>query len=512
MNEALQQTHFCWIDGLIVVLYLSLSVAAGIWANRYVKDMSDYVVAGRKVKSYLGIATMTGTEMGLITIMYSAQKGFSFGFAAFHIAVVAAIVTFLVGLSGFIVVPLRRLGVMTIPEFYGIRYGKKARILGGFVLAFAGILNMGLFLKVGSQYVTGVTGMGPESHALIAVMVGLLVLVLLYTILGGMVSVIITDYLQFVVLSLGLIVVVVFCLFRWPWSHMVDVVEQVRGMAGFNPFQEEGFGWEYVLWMTFIGLISCSVWQTAVLRALCAESPKVVKKLYMWSSVGFLIRFLIPYFLGIAALVFIYETPELKELFLEGAEGDRVNSLMAMPVLFARILPVGLLGLVTAAMLAAFMSTHDSYLLCWSAVITQDVVSPLLGERLSTKSRIWLTRTCILLIGVFLVYWGLFYEGKEDVWDYMAITGAVYTTGAFALLLGGIYCRWVNSAGALLALLGGFFAVFGLEPLRAAVGLPAWMDGTRVGLVTVVLCLGLLFGGSLLFPIKRNGSAERGET
>ncbi len=64
------------------------------------------------------VATMTGTEMGLITVMYSAQKGFSGGVAAFHIALVAGIVTFLVGYSGFIVAPLRKLQVLTIPEFY----------------------------------------------------------------------------------------------------------------------------------------------------------------------------------------------------------------------------------------------------------------------------------------------------------------------------------------------------------------------------------------------------------
>ena len=50
-----------------------------------------------------------------------------------------------------------------------------------------------------------------------------------------------------------------------------------------------------------------------------------------------------------------------------------------MPVFLGRILPAGLIGLVTAGMIAAFMSTHDSYLLCWSSVITQDIIGPLTG-------------------------------------------------------------------------------------------------------------------------------------
>ena len=80
--------------------------------------MTSFIGANRAVGTSLGVATLTGTEMGLITIMYSAQKGFTGGFSAFHIALVAVIVTFLVGLTGFIVKPLREFKVLTIPEYY----------------------------------------------------------------------------------------------------------------------------------------------------------------------------------------------------------------------------------------------------------------------------------------------------------------------------------------------------------------------------------------------------------
>ena len=96
-----------------------------------------------------------------------------------------------------------------------------------------------------------------------------------------------------------------------------------------------------------------------------------------------------------------------------------------------RLLPVGIVGLVSAAMIAAFMSTHDSYLLCWSSVIVQDVIAPLRREPLSIPSRVRLTRILIVVIGGYILAWGLFYEGGDDVWDYMSITGAIYFTGAF---------------------------------------------------------------------------------
>ena len=179
-----------------------ISVIVGFIVKRYIRNMADYVTAGRSLGTYLGVATMTGTEMGLITVMYSAQKGFVAGFSAFHIAVITAVVAFFVGLSGLFVYRLRQMEILTIPEYYERRFGRKTRIVGGIILSIAGILNMGLFLKVGSIFIVGITGMSDVGYALPGVMITLLVLVLIYTVLGGMVSVVITDYIQFVVLSL----------------------------------------------------------------------------------------------------------------------------------------------------------------------------------------------------------------------------------------------------------------------------------------------------------------------
>ena len=95
-------TNFTNWDWVIVVLYLSATVGIGIYANRYIKDMADYIVAGRSLKSFLSVATMLGSEIGLVTVMYTAQKGLSAGLAALHIGLVAGIVCFLVGLSGFL--------------------------------------------------------------------------------------------------------------------------------------------------------------------------------------------------------------------------------------------------------------------------------------------------------------------------------------------------------------------------------------------------------------------------
>ena len=503
IEEIVKQTNFTTFDWAIVGIYLAGSVAIGLCVKKYIVNMTDYVVAGRGVGTALGVATMTGTEMGLITVMYSAQKGFVGGFAAFHIAVLAGVVTFFVGVTGFIVCKLRQMEVMTIPEFYGRRFGQKTRILGAVMLVFGGILNMGLFLKVASMFIVGITGLHPGSHAVTVVMVVLLALVLIYTVLGGMVSVVVTDYVQFVVLSFGLILTCVLAIKNLGWQPIFDSIQKYKGAAGFDPFLEGEFGVEYVIWMGFLGLVSCAIWQTAVMRALAAESTEVVKKQYMLSSVSFLIRNMIPYFLGLCAFVFIMQAPQLKEVFFPAAEAaEGLDLLYALPLFLGRILPIGVIGLITAAMLAAFMSTHDSYLLCWSSVITQDIIAPLFGNKLKNKSRILLTRILIVVIGIYILYWGLYYKGSEHIWDYMALTGAIYFTGSFAVLTGGLYWKRASSTGAVLALLSGLMAILGLTPIQKTLGFE--LSGAYVGLFTICLSLIAMIAGSLLFPDKRN--------
>jgi SSS family solute:Na+ symporter len=503
-REALSKTNFSTIDWVIVAAYLLISLFIGILVKRYSVTMTSYVGAGRSVGTWLGVATMTGTELGLITVMYAAEKGFKGGFAAFHIAVVAGVVTLLVGLTGFVVVPLRELKVLTIPEFYERRFDRRTRIMGGIILAFGGILNMGLFLKVGSMFVVAITGLPPDGLAIPIVMTALLTLVLVYTVLGGMVSVIITDYIQFVVLSFGLLLTTVLAIAKLGWSQIFATVASEMGNAGFDPLEEGTFGASYMLWMTITGFIGCAVWPTAVARALTMESAQAVKRQYAWSSIAFTIRFLIPYFWGICAFVFFATSADdLRQLFLPAEGEPELNALYAMPTFLGRLLPAGVIGLISAAMLAAFMSTHDSYLLCWSSVITQDVVAPLCDEQLDDKQRILLTRIFIVAIGLFVWGWGLFYDGGDDVWDYMAITGAIYFTGAIPLLIGGLYWSRSSTVGAQLSLVAGCSAVLGLEPIRLklqdVLGLPE-LTGAHVGLMTVSCSVLAFVIGSLAFP------------
>jgi len=169
----------------------------------------------------------------------------------------------------------------------------------------------------------------------------------------------------------------------------------------------------------------------------------------------------------------------------------------------AEILPVGILGIVVAGMLAAFMSTHDSYLLCWSSIITNDIIEPLSNKKLSSDFKIFITRIIILILGIYIFYWGMFYEGSDAIWDYLGITGAIYFTGAISVVVLGLYWKKASSSGAVLSLLGGLSSLVGLEPVREYIGISI-ENPAIIGLLSLFFSLCLMIIGSLILPDKKD--------
>lgn len=486
--------HF--IDFIIIGLYLTLIFCVGIFTRKYIKNFSDFMIANRSVSLSLGVVTMLGTELGLITVMYNAQTGINGLFSSFHIGLAAFIVTLLIGLTGFVVVELRKLRVKSIPEYYNIRFGPNTRIIGAILLSLGGILNMGLFLKVGAIFIQSIFGISNNDNLLTIIMFILLVLVLIYTVSGGMISVIVTDYIQYVILSIGFMFCVFYSIKTLGWNNLFESLEFIVLQNNenynidkiYNPIDR--MGGFYISWQVVLGFVSAVIWPTSITRVLSIESSTLVKKQYIWSSFSFLIRFIIPCFLGICAYV-----------YFNGNIGSQ--SLSLMPMFLAEILPVGVLGIVVAGMLAAFMSTHDSYLLCWSSIITNDIIEPLSNKKLSSDFKIFITRIIILILGIYIFYWGMFYEGSDAIWDYLGITGAIYFTGAISVVVLGLYWKKASSSGAVLSLLGGLSSLVGLEPVREYIGIGI-ENPAIIGLLSLFFSLCLMIIGSLILPDKKD--------
>jgi SSS family solute:Na+ symporter len=397
---------------------------------------------------------------------------------------------------------------MTIPEFYELRFGRGVRILGGVILFLTGVLNMGMFLRAGATFLTGLTGM-TNPIAVNIVMTILVVIVLLYTVLGGMLSVVVTDYLQFVVLAVGFVVACLFALKGVGWTNLVNTVNTVHGSAGLNPVQKFGW-WEIAQNALTVGIVSTAVWPTAVMRAVSTRDAKVVRRLYLWSSIGFMTRWIIPQLLGVCALAYLYNHPLAHCVFFTPT-GQIIpeKSLEAMPLMLSQLLPAGVIGLILAGMIAAQMSTDSSYVLCWSSVLVEDVAIPIFRAQggLTDRARIRLTRITMLFIGAFLLIWSLWYPLKEGLWEYLAVTGAIYFTGAISLLAGGLYWKRASTTGAYLSLLAGSLCILGLRPVREKLGLTHLagheLNEAMIVMSVTLLSLLLMILGSLLFPNQK---------
>jgi SSS family solute:Na+ symporter len=480
--------NFSLVDSSIVGLYLLATMVAGVMVRKYVGKVEDFLVAGREMNVYLGIASLAATEFGIVTCMYTAQNGFEKGFAGAIPGVLTFMAMFLVGYTGFCIQPLRDSGVMTIPELFEQKFGARIRWAAGVVIVLGGLLNMGVFLRTGGDFLVSVSGLDPSYLEIM--MTSLLVGVAVYTILGGMLSVLVTDYLQFIVMSLGMIVVTFLILDRVGWGTLVSTVQTNYGEGGFNPLKNASMGWSYVIFNALLNTAAVLTWQTQISRVLSAKDTATGRKVYTGTSFFFVARFLIPGIWGIAALALL--TPEQ----IGG------NTLLAMPKMLSIVVPAGLMGILVASMLAADMSTDSSYMLTWGSVIYNDILAPFRKGQWSDAKGLFTNRVIVACIGVFLLFYGLWYNPPGDLWTYLGVTGTIYLASLSTLLVACCYWKRANDWGAAGAIILGAAVPIATLVLQKVGPWTVWFvkNGTLCGIAAYVLAWAAMIGGSLLKP------------
>jgi SSS family solute:Na+ symporter len=546
--------HFGVLDWAITLASLAATVWIGLLTRRHVGRIEDYLVANRGMGIYVGTASLVSTEIGIITYMYQAQFGFLAGFSAFVVGVITIVVCFAVGRTGFVITPLREMQVMTVPEYLERRYSRRVRVLAGLMMAFGGSLNLGIFPIIEARFLTITAGIPPRYVAW--TMAVLLLIALLYTALGGMLSLMVTNYLQYVLLAAGTLIVTAACLSRIGWSAMTGAVLEHMHGRGLDPFADLGVGPAFILWQVLLWVAFMTVWQSTAMRAFSARDAATGRKVFTLTSVLFLGRAVIPMAWGIAALAFFAgraapaapvpgEAPaaEMARVDAELATGfrplldqgrleallprvERLETLaeaersephaqraralreemgmVAMPWMVASLIPGGWLGLVMAGMLAASVSTYAGYFLGWSAVISQDVVSPLLGRELSQQGKLRLTRVTIVALTAFIMVWSLVYEVPGPAYFYLQVTANLFMAPTLLTIVLGLYWRRASALGAYACFILG--AAASLAYLIPGLGLSV---GAAGNLSWGLALLGLV-AGSLLRPGPASTATARG--
>lgn len=456
--------RFAPIDWAIVTAYLAASLAAGLIGRRFAGSVDRFLVAGRELGLYLGIATLAATEIGTITFMYNSELGYKYGFASFAPALISGVVMVVVGRTGFVISRFRQLKLMTVPEFFERRYSRGLRLLTGLLVALGGVLNMGVFLKIEGEFLTIVSGI--PARYLVLVMTVILLLELIYTVLGGMVSVVITDFVQYVLLSVATILVTLHAVLHAGWQPMVHKVRESLGDAGFSPLVNPKLGLTFLIWQTLLWFSIHTCWQTTAMRVFSTRGPDVSKRVMTWTGFIFLGRGMLPMLWGIAALTLFGTGRVDGGPPLPVVHGQTLAAIDAMPAMLAEILGPGIKGLVVAGMLAATMSVNSSYLLGWSAVISQDIVLPcrqILGRTpLASRDQVRLNRVANLFVSLFLMFWGLYYTPPGAIYLYLNVTGTIFLAGAFVSVVAGLYWPRASIRGGYMAM--GMGAVGAIAP------------------------------------------------
>ncbi len=434
------------IDIILIALYLILIFFSGTIVKKYIKGIDNFLVAGRSMGFHLGLLSLMCTEIGMITYVYYAELGYKAGLAALIVAFPPVIAYLFLGRTGFIIKPLLEMKISTIPEFFSRRFSKGVRFLIGLIMAVGGILNFGVFPGVEANFINIITGI-PKDYLLLTMIV-MLTLVLIYTVAGGMVSVIVTNYIQYILLSFGMLFITVYGIYHIGWNKIVKATVSQMGEVGINPFSpslmEGKFGFGFLVWQILLWIALLVGWQAISMRLFSSKDSGTGQKIYTWSGLMFLSRGLMPIFWGVMAIAVV---------------GKGTDSLEALPNLLLEIVPAGFLGIIFAALLAASMSTYASYLLSWSSVVSQDIIGSIVKfvtkKEISSGTQLIISRITMAFVMIFIIWWSLFHEMEGFLYFYLNMTGMLFIPGVLICVGFGIYWKKARTLGAYLAIIFG---------------------------------------------------------
>jgi SSS family solute:Na+ symporter len=166
---------------------------------------------------------------------------------------------------------------------------------------------------------------------------------------------------------------------------------------------------------------------------------------------------------------------------------------LKVPMVLSHILPRGLIGAFVAVMLAAFVSTHDSYLHSWGSVFIQDVIMPFRKKPFGPRQHIRILRWAMVGVAAFIFFFSLLFKQNQYIMLFFAITGAIFVGGSGAVLIGGLYWKRGSTAAAWAAMIAGSgISVTGIIIHQLVDDFP--VNGQMFWAIS-------MFGGSLIYLI-----------
>jgi len=150
-------------------------------------------------------------------------------------------------------------------------------------------------------------------------------------------------------------------------------------------------------------------------------------------------------------------------LSLDRISTDTLKTQLRAPLVLAEVLPIGLFGAFAALMLAAFVSTHDTYLHSWGSILVQDVIMPFRKEPFDKDTHLKVLRLSIFGVAIFIFLFSLLFQQNQKIALFFAITAAIFAGGSGAVIIGGLYWKRGTTAAAWTAMItGAIIAITGI--------------------------------------------------
>jgi len=453
-----------WIDWSIVIGLLTLLTVMAVFTKRYTRSVADFLAANRCAGRYLISVSQGIAGLGAISIIGGFEMYYNAGFTAAWWRLIFIVVTTIVFLSGWIVYRYRQTRALTLAQFLEIRYSKRFRIFAGILAWLSGIINFGIFPSVGARFFIYFCGFPDTLAVYVLIMVVLLSFALFFTFLGGQIAVIVTDFIQGTFCNIMFIVILIIVLSMFSWSQITESLSMAPQNASLlHPFhtqKSEDFNIWFYLILAFAIFYAGLVWQGSQgynASAINAHEARMGKILSTWRILS-LDMFMM--MLPICAYTFMHHadfaslTHDAK-VVLGNIENTQIRKQMTTVVAMRFFMSKGIMGGMVAVMLAAFISTHDTYMHSWGSIFIQDVVMPFRKKPLANKQHMRLLRWSIFGVAIFIFCFSLIFRQTEYIYMFFAITGAIFTGGAGAVVAGGLYWKRGTTAAAWGAMITG---------------------------------------------------------
>lgn len=483
------------IDWGIVLGLLACIVASAVYTQRYTRSVADFLAANRSAGRYLLCIASGIAGMGAISIIAFFEMYYEAGFTAIWWKDMMWMpLTLLIALSGWIVYRFRETRALTLAQFFEMRYGKRFRVFSGVAIWVSGIINFGIFPSVGARFFIHFCGLpmevpGTGLPMYETVMFLLLAISLFFVFLGGQIAVMVTDFVQGMFTNVVFLIILAAIFFIFDWSQIIEILSTApaEDASLLHPFQtnaHKGFNTWFFLIQVFTVVYGFHAWQGSQgynCSAKSAHEAKMAGILGEWRAIIFTIVIML---LPIGAYVIMHHpAPEhvatAREVSsaLARIESETIQKQVTVPLVLAKVLPTGIVGLLCAVMLMAFISTHDTYLHSWGSIFVQDVILPFRKKPITPAQHMRLLRLSILFVAVFIFCWSMLFRQTEYIFMFFAITGAIWLGGAGSVIIGGLYWRHGSTKGAFAALIiSAVMALSGMAMQLLWPGLYPWME------------------------------------